>query len=173
MEVKIYFYVLFICLAYATANPIDEFIPKIRFNKRELKKKLTGPEYLVTQEGYGELPDRGKYVNHQESGTYRCVVCEEEKFKSENKVRSLGWPTFDKANGVAEIPTNNKFKGDFSAALCENCGSIMGEVRFQYPDGRKEKSWWINSATLQFVPEGQDSPEPPKKKKTFKSYFGF
>ncbi len=61
----------------------------------ELRAKLTAEEYAVTQQKGTERAFTGKYVEHKEDGTYRCVCCEAELFSSDHKYDSgSGWPSF-------------------------------------------------------------------------------
>jgi peptide-methionine (R)-S-oxide reductase len=64
-------------------------------NDSELREKLSGEQYRVTQEKGTERAFTGAYVDHKGDGTYRCVCCETELFSSEHKYDSgSGWPSF-------------------------------------------------------------------------------
>lgn len=44
----------------------------------------------------------GKYLNHDEVGTYVCIGCRVPLFRSEDKFRHCGWPSFRQAIGTHE-----------------------------------------------------------------------
>ena len=143
--------------------PLSEFVPRVTFKKGDLRKNLYFKSFRSTQLGMADKQNSGYYVNFNEFGTYRCIVCDEEKFKSEDKVASFGWATFIKASGIAEIDMIGAKKREYVAAHCENCGAIMGEIKEEYPNGFKEKSWWINSTALKFIDRDGVKRDDPKK----------
>jgi peptide-methionine (R)-S-oxide reductase len=51
----------------------------------DLKKRLSDEQYRVTQQKGTERAFTGRYVDHHDDGTYRCVVCGSELFSSEHK----------------------------------------------------------------------------------------
>ena len=62
---------------------------------KALRDKLSDEQYQVTQCSATEPPFTGKYVNHKDDGTYRCVCCDAPLFSSEHKYDSgSGWPSF-------------------------------------------------------------------------------
>ena len=62
--------------------------------RAELRERLTPEQYAVTG-GATERPFTGRYADHHEDGTYRCVVCGEPLFDSGTKFESgTGWPSF-------------------------------------------------------------------------------
>ena len=130
-------------------TPLADFVPRIRLDKKEIRKRLSAQAYKTTQEGWIDKANAGIYTDFSEFGTYRCVVCDEEKFKSQDKIVSFGWATFVDGTGVTEVDMVLP-KRTFVSAFCENCGSIMGEVKDEHPNGKKEKSFWINSTALKF-----------------------
>ena len=63
--------------------------------RAELRERLTPEQYAVTQEGATERPFTGRYADHHEDGTYRCVVCGEPLFDAATRFESgTGWPSF-------------------------------------------------------------------------------
>ena len=63
--------------------------------EEELRAKLDDEQIAVTQGKGTERPFTGKYVDHKEDGTYRCVCCDASLFSSDHKYDSgSGWPSF-------------------------------------------------------------------------------
>ena len=61
----------------------------------ELRERLTPEQYEVTQKGGTERAFTGAYWNTKDPGTYRCIVCDAELFRSDTKYDSgSGWPSF-------------------------------------------------------------------------------
>lgn len=122
-----------------------------QFNKDELKSRLTEEQYRVTQEKATEAPFTGKYNETNEQGTYHCVVCGEELFKSETKYNpGCGWPSFwapakDQSVGEHKDMSHGMVRTE---VVCNNCGAHLGHV---FPDGPQDKTglrYCINSASL-------------------------
>jgi peptide-methionine (R)-S-oxide reductase len=123
-----------------------------KFDKSELKKRLSDVEYRVTQENDTERPFTGKYYLHFEDGFYHCIVCETPLFKSQHKFEShCGWPAFSEES----YPETIKYIKDISHGMirteirCKNCDSHLGHV---FNDGPKPSGirFCVNSASLNF-----------------------
>lgn len=127
---------------------------------QENRQNSLDPEtYRVTQEKGTEAPFSGKYYDHHETGTYRCVVCGERLFSSDAKYDSgSGWPSFDRpaeAAAVAEIPDSSHGM-ERTEVVCKKCGAHLGHV---FDDGPREttgRRFCVNSASLDFAPKGED-----------------
>ncbi len=116
----------------------------------EHKKRLTPEQYRVTQERGTEAPFTGAYWNCDDAGVYRCVVCGEPLFQSDDKFDSgCGWPSFTKpADNEKVIRKTDTSHGMIRTEVaCGNCSAHLGHV---FPDGPKStgQRFCINSASL-------------------------
>ena len=95
----------------------------------------------------------GKYVNIKEDGTFMCVVCGVNLFKTDKKFESgSGWPSFsdvaDQSNVLRIV--DDSFGMKRTEVVCASCGAHLGHV---FDDGPKEDTglrYCINSASLKF-----------------------
>lgn len=102
-----------------------------------------------------EAPYTGKWLNHEEDGTYTCANCGAKLFDSTTKFEAhCGWPSFDKAVVAAVNYSNDTSYGMVRTEVtCANCGGHLGHV---FPDGPVETTgqrYCINSLSLDFKPK--------------------
>ncbi len=130
-------------------------VDRIEKSDAEWRKQLTPEQYCVTRQKGTEPAFSGAlYKNHQD-GTYRCVGCDAELFRSDSKFESgSGWPSF----WIPASPTAVESHEDTSHGMrrvevtCARCGSHLGHV---FPDGPRPTGlrYCINSASLKFEKE--------------------
>ena len=119
-------------------------------NDDEWKKRLTEEQFRVTRQGGTEAAFTGAYWDEKRPGVYRCVCCDAELFRSDDKYDSgSGWPSFTKAASSDGVQT----KSDHSHGMvrtevtCASCDAHLGHV---FPDGPGPggNRFCINSASL-------------------------
>ena len=126
------------------------------FTEEALRARLSADEYRVTQEKGTEGAWTGQYVNVKEDGSFNCVVCGTEVFKSDTKFESgSGWPSFtDVAKKGNVIRIADEAHGMVRTEVaCGKCGAHLGHV---FDDGPKETTglrYCINSVSLKFDPK--------------------
>ncbi|WP_026339007.1 bifunctional peptide-methionine (S)-S-oxide reductase MsrA/peptide-methionine (R)-S-oxide reductase MsrB [Fusobacterium russii] len=135
----------------------EAIIDPIKYKKpsdEELKEKLTGLQYKVTQENHTEYAFRNEYYDNHQKGIYVDITTGEPLFLSSDKYDSgCGWPSFTK-------PINSEV---VSYERDESHNMIRTEVRSRagdahlghvFKDGPKDKGglrYCINSASIRFI----------------------
>jgi peptide-methionine (R)-S-oxide reductase len=117
----------------------------------DYKAQLTPEQYAVTREKGTERAFTGKYWDCHDQGTYACVCCGAELFKSDDKFESgSGWPSFVKpANDAMVEEERDTTHGMVRVEVhCKECGAHLGHVFDDGPRDRGGMRYCINSASL-------------------------
>lgn len=127
-----------------------------KYNKEELKKKLTDIQYKVTQESGTEMPFSSEYDDFYEDGIYVDIVSGEALFSSKDKFNAgCGWPSFTKPIEGTDLTEKDDFKlmRKRIEVRSKEADSHLGHV---FPDGPREATglrYCINGASLRFIPK--------------------
>jgi peptide-methionine (R)-S-oxide reductase len=122
----------------------------------EWKKILSSALYATAREQATERPFTGQYWDKNARGTYYCVVCGNELFRSDAKFASnCGWPSFYQAvrkNSVI-YKEDNSVGMQRTEVICARCDSHLGHI---FDDGPPPtgKRFCMNSISLDFQPDG-------------------
>lgn len=120
---------------------------KLQFND------LTKDEAYVIDKKGTEAPNKGKYTNNKEKGTYLCKKCGSALYHSVSKFESdCGWPSFDDEieNAVERHPDADGMRTEI---VCASCNAHLGHVFIGEGFTKKNTRHCVNSISLDFVPE--------------------
>jgi len=121
----------------------------------EWRTQLSADQFYVTRQKGTEPAFSGKYWNHHEDGTYRCVCCGAELFTSETKFDSgCGWPSFyaPASDQIVDTAVDKSHGMVREEIVCNQCGAHLGHV---FPDGPRPTGlrYCVNSASIDFEPK--------------------
>jgi peptide-methionine (R)-S-oxide reductase len=134
-----------------------EMTEKVVKNEQQWREQLTEEQYQVARQAGTEPAFTGKYWDCKEDGTYRCVCCGEELFRSEDKFDSgSGWPSFTRPASEATIDEERDLSHGMirTEVRCSRCDAHLGHV---FPDGPDPAGlrYCINSASLELKRENK------------------
>jgi peptide-methionine (R)-S-oxide reductase len=123
--------------------------------KQDSASNLTPEQYDVCFNKGTERPFSGEYWNAHDKGTYRCVNCGAELFKSETKFDSgTGWPSFWSAANEENVKEERDTAYGMvrTEVMCSKCGAHLGHV---FDDGPNPTGlrYCINSLSLKLDKE--------------------
>ena len=142
---------------------MEENLQKTEETKKtdaEWRQVLTPEQYRIMRQKGTEGAFTGQYWNNKDEGVYRCTGCGTPLFSSETKFESgSGWPSFyaPVEQDNVEVEQDTSFGMSRTEVLCAHCQAHLGHV---FDDGPRDKTglrYCINSASLAFDPEADDS----------------
>ena len=128
--------------------------------RKRLAGDLTSAERQVVLLQGTEPPFCGTLLNNKGKGMYTCRLCGLPLFRSDTKFESgTGWPSFTvpfDAQHIREIDdtSHGMVRTEVRYARCD------GHLGHVFPDGPPPSGqrYCLNSASLQFTPEGNPLP---------------
>lgn len=121
--------------------------------------KLNAEETRIIVNKGTEAPGSGELNSHYEPGTYICRQCNAALYESSSKFKSgCGWPSFDDEieGAVKHVPDAD---GRRIEIVCNHCDGHLGHVFEGEGFTEKNTRHCVNSVSIQFVPQGEETPE--------------
>ena len=120
----------------------------------KINKNLSKEQEEILFNESTEPPGASSLNYEKRKGTYHCVNCNAQLFKSDKKYESgSGWPSFyESIPNVFETKIDHLVGSPRTEYHCKRCGSHHGHI---FDDGPKPtgKRYCNNGACLIFIPE--------------------
>jgi peptide-methionine (R)-S-oxide reductase len=138
---------------------MTDYVPRLDPRRDpEWRSRLTRLQYHVTREAGTEMPNTGIYNMEDRDGSYYCICCGHILFTAGMKYHSgCGWPAFHTEHadaGVRRIEDHTQGMRRVEVR-CGSCDAHLGHVFDDGPGQFGGERYCINSASMDFVPEGE------------------
>lgn len=139
--------------------PAEDTFP-VSLSEEEWRNRLGDFEYHVLREKGTERAFTGPLYNNKQKGTYYSAATGQPLFTSETKFESgTGWPSFTEP--IAPDAVRYRVDRTYGMVRVEVVDSLSGShLGHVFPDGPEPTGlrYCLNSASLLFVPDGQEPP---------------
>ena len=128
---------------------------KIEKSDAEWRDQLTPEQYEVTRKHGTERAFTGPHQEEHREGTFRCVCCDNELFRTKAKFDSgTGWPSFFEpiTEDAVDEHKDRSFFMTRTEIRCADCDAHLGHV---FPDGPQPTGlrYCMNGHAMTFQPD--------------------